>query len=287
MPIDAELIKKVDQLLDEIKIKVWNLLSAPKIPDTNFQAEKPITDGSIRATWIFLNRVNQYYFTFVNKDSSNYRALSVFMDHIEDFGVYRLVFNIDLVQGRSLVRPVGPTIQKLVWIPTELYLRLPFLSNSQLLKGVLKDRSSKGVYYREINPVVFEIYLKMAYVTLKLLTSRGYEHMWTLVINSGTDILLVKQFLSIEISEYRGHIRGGHVRDELTPLMIFLTTDFDYRCAKLGTIFTEKRDLTDDEITKVSFFARVRLTRTQARTKASHFWYIVITDMDRSDFTIF
>ena len=64
--------------------------------------------------------------------------------------------------------------------------RLPFLSNSQLLKGVLKDRSSKGVYYREINPVVFEIYLKMAYVTLKLLTSRGYEHMWTLVINSGT-----------------------------------------------------------------------------------------------------
>lgn len=54
-------------------------------------------------------------------------------------------------------------------------------------------------------------------------------------------------------SEYRGHIRGGHVRDELTPLMIFLTTDFDYRCAKLGTIFTEKRDLTDDEITKVSF----------------------------------
>ena len=54
------------------------------------------------------------------------------------------------------------------------------------------------------------------------------------------------------ISEYRGHIRGGHVRDELTPLMIFLTTDFDYRCAKLGTIFTEKRDLTDDEITKVS-----------------------------------
>ena len=26
----------------------------------------------------------------------------------------------------------------------------------------------------------------MAYVTLKLLTSRGYEHMWTLVINSGT-----------------------------------------------------------------------------------------------------
>ena len=66
--------------------------------------------------------------------------------------------------------------------------RLPFLSNSQLLKGVLKDRSSKGVYYREINPVVFEIYLKMAYVTLKLLTSRGYEHMWTLVINSGTDI---------------------------------------------------------------------------------------------------
>ena len=109
----------------------------------------------------------------------------------------------------------------------------------------------------------------MAYVTLKLLTSRGYEHMWTLVINSGIDILLVNQ--SIEISEYRGHIRGGHVRDELTPLMIFLTTDFDYRCAKLGTIFTEKRDLTDDEITKVSFFARVRLTRTQARTKASHF----------------
>lgn len=53
--------------------------------------------------------------------------------------------------------------------------------------------------------------------------------------------------------EYRGHIRGGHVRDELTPLMIFLTTDFDYRCAKLGTIFTEKRDLTEDEITKVSF----------------------------------
>ena len=44
------------------------------------------------------------------------------------------------------------------------------------------------------------------------------------------------------------------MRDELTPLMIFLTTDFDYRCAKLGTIFTEKRDLTDDEITKVSFF---------------------------------
>lgn len=43
------------------------------------------------------------------------------------------------------------------------------------------------------------------------------------------------------------------MRDELTPLMIFLTTDFDYRCAKLGTIFTEKRDLTDDEITKVSF----------------------------------
>ena len=72
--------------------------------------------------------------------------------------------------------------------PFELYFRLPFLSNSQLLKGVLKDRSSKGVYYREINPVVFEIYLKMAYVTLKLLTSRGYEHMWTLVINSGTDI---------------------------------------------------------------------------------------------------
>ena len=35
--------------------------------------------------------------------------------------------------------------------------------------------------------------------------------------------------------------------------MIFLTTDFDYRCAKLGTIFTEKRDLTDDEITKVMF----------------------------------
>ena len=47
------------------------------------------------------------------------------------------------------------------------------------------------------------------------------------------------------------------MRDELTPLMIFLTTDFDYRCAKLGTIFTEKRDLTDDEITKVSF-TRVR-----------------------------
>ena len=44
------------------------------------------------------------------------------------------------------------------------------------------------------------------------------------------------------------------MRDELTPLMIFLTTDFDYRCAKLGTIFTEKRDLTDDEITKVSVF---------------------------------
>ena len=40
----------------------------------------------------------------MNKDSSNYRALSVFMDHIEDFGVYRLVFDIDLGHRRSLVR---------------------------------------------------------------------------------------------------------------------------------------------------------------------------------------
>ena len=61
------------------------------------------------------------------------------------------------------------------------------------------------------------------------------------------------------------------MRDELTPLMIFLTTDFDYRCAKLGTIFTEKRDLTDDEITKVSFFhTRVCSTRTKARTVHKH-----------------
>ena len=57
------------------------------------------------------------------------------------------------------------------------------------------------------------------------------------------------------------------MRDELTPLMIFLTTDFDYRCAKLGTIFTEKRDLTDDEITKVSFSSQSLLnTDTSADT---------------------
>ena len=86
----------------------------------------------------------------MNEDASNYSALSVFMDHVEDFGVYRL----------------------------------PFLSNSNILKGTLKDRSAQGLYYREINPVVFEFYIKIAYVTLKLLTSRGYEHMWTLVINS-------------------------------------------------------------------------------------------------------
>ena len=176
------------------------------------------------------------------------------MDHIEDFGVYRLVFEQNPDLGRSVV---WLTTWQTAFGSHKLYFRLPFLSNSQLLKGVLKDRSSKGVYYREINPVVFEIYLKMAYVTLKLLTSRGYEHMWTLVINSGIDIWLANQWKSFYISEYRGHIRGGHVRDELTPLMIFLTTDFDYRCAKLGTIFTEKRDLTDDEITKVSF-TRVR-----------------------------
>ena len=115
----------------------------------------------------------------MNKDSSNYRALSVFMDHIEDFGVYRLVLT-KILATDGLSRPANHVFEIL-----ELYFRLPFLSNSQLLKGVLKDRSSKGVYYREINPVVFEIYLKMAYVTLKLLTSRGYEHMWTLVINSG------------------------------------------------------------------------------------------------------
>ena len=58
------------------------------------------------------------------------------------------------------------------------------------------------------------------------------------------------------------------MRDELTPLMIFLTTDFDYRCAKLGTIFTEKRDLTDDEITKVSFTSvRYTWTWTNHRTR--------------------
>ena len=117
-PVHTELIKKVDQLLDEIKIK----------------ADKPITDGSIKSTWIFLNRVNQYYFTFLNEDASNYSALSVFMDHVEDFGVYRL----------------------------------PFLSNSNILKGTLKDRSAQGLYYRDINPVVFEFYIKIAYVTLKV-----------------------------------------------------------------------------------------------------------------------
>ena len=114
----TELIIKVDQLLDEIKIK----------------AEKPITDGSIKATWIFLNRVNQYYFKFLNKEGSNYSAFSLFMDHVEDFGVYRL----------------------------------PFLSNSDYLKGKLKDRSAKGLYYREINPLVFEYYIKIACVTLKV-----------------------------------------------------------------------------------------------------------------------
>ena len=59
MPIDAELIKKVDQLLDEIKIKVWDLSSVVLLSlILTFQAEKPITDGSIRATWIFLKYIN-------------------------------------------------------------------------------------------------------------------------------------------------------------------------------------------------------------------------------------
>ena len=84
----------------------------------------------------------------------------------------------------------------------------------------------------------------------KLLTSRGYEHMWTLVINS----------------EYRGHIRGGHVGDELTPLMIFLTTDFDYRCAKLGTIFTEERKLTEEEIAKLSDTTLSRTAKVEIAT---------------------
>ena len=74
--------------------------------------------------------------------------------------------------------------------------------------------------------------------------------MWTLVINS----------------EYRGHIRGGHVGDELTPLMIFLTTDFDYRCAKLGTIFTEERKLTEEEIAKLSDTTLSRTAKVEIAT---------------------
>ena len=123
------------------------------------------------------------------------------MDHIEDFGVYRLVLT-KILATDGLSRPANHVFDIL-----ELYFRLPFLSNSQLLKGVLKDRSSKGVYYREINPVVFEIYLKMAYVTLKLLTSRGYEHMWTLVINSGTDIYMVMNWNNLKFRIQRTYSR--------------------------------------------------------------------------------
>ena len=74
--------------------------------------------------------------------------------------------------------------------------------------------------------------------------------MWTLVINS----------------EYRGHIRGGHVGDELTPLMIFLTTDFDYRCAKLGTVFTEERKLTPEEIAQLSDKSLSRKSKVKIAT---------------------
>ena len=48
--------------------------------------------------------------------------------------------------------------------------------------------------------------------------------------------------------------------------MIFLTTDFDYRCAKLGTIFTVERKLTEEEIAQLSDKTLSRKSKVEIAT---------------------
>ena len=48
--------------------------------------------------------------------------------------------------------------------------------------------------------------------------------------------------------------------------MIFLTTDFDYRCAKLGTIFTIERKLTEEEIAQLSDKTLSRKSKVEIAT---------------------